>query len=321
VNICRVCQKPTSGPTFEIREMMFGLREKHQYFQCETCKSLQLSEIPADMNKYYDSSYYSYTKIELQRSLKHWLATRRDNYLISKHDLFGKFLARISPSTQFQYLEPIIGTLNSSSRFLDVGCGTGGRLLSLRDAGFSHLSGADPYISENIDYGNGVSIRKSTIHELETKHDVVMFHHSFEHLLDPLETLKKVNDLLDSRGWCVIRIPIIDCHAWKEFGVDWVQLDAPRHFVLHSVASMRLLAENTGFEMYQIIHDSNAFQFWGSIQWQKDIPHLDERSYAVNPHKSIFSKAEIAKFEERARALNAEQQGDQAIFVLRKKTD
>lgn len=56
-----------------------------------------------------------------------------------------------------------------------------------------------------------------------------MFHHSFEHIADPFETLCSVRRLLSS-GTCLIRIPIVDSWAWENYGVNWIQIDAPRHF-------------------------------------------------------------------------------------------
>jgi hypothetical protein len=70
----------------------------------------------------------------------------------------------------------------------------------------------------------------------------------------------------------------------------------------------------------ETVYDSFAFQYWGSEQYLKDIPLNDERSYAVNPYKSIFSEHKISEYAIRSKALNAEQQGDQAAFYFHKPT-
>ena len=67
-----------------------------------------------------------------------------------------------------------------------------------------------------------------------------MFHHSFEHLPDPIETLERVYRLMPSGGNCLIRIPLVSSEAWKKYGPHWVQLDAPRHFFLYSIESLKL---------------------------------------------------------------------------------
>jgi len=52
--------------------------------------------------------------------------------------------------------------LNKNSKILDIGCGAGNLLLELRELGFIHLVGIDPYIEKDIEYKNGVKILKRT---------------------------------------------------------------------------------------------------------------------------------------------------------------
>lgn len=100
--------------------------------------------------------------------------------------------------------------------------------------------------------------------------------------------------------------------------MHWVQLDAPRHYFLHSIESMRILSNKAGFELCEIIYDSTAFQFLGSEQYLKDIPLKDDRSYGINPHNSIFTDEDIISFTNRADELNCANEGDQATFYLRR---
>jgi hypothetical protein len=81
---------------------------------------------------------------------------------------------------------------------------------------------------------------------------------------------------------------------------------------------MRLLARTAGFEVTEVVYDSTAFQFWGSVQYQHEIPLWSERSYVVNPKRSLFTAAQIGAWEEQAAELNARGRGDQACFYLRK---
>ena len=300
--------------------MMYGFQDIHLYYQCSRCGCLQINEFPLNMRKYYDTTYYSYQPIpQKQKSkIKHFLINLRNQYALFKRGLVGKVLYSKYPTTQFEFLQPIQSRLSIDSRILDVGCGSGHLLQLLRALGFNQLLGVDPYIDNDIDYKNGLTIKKQTIHEVQGKYDVIMFHHSFEHVPDPIAVLNSSFALLTPDGYCVIRIPIVSSYAWKHYGVHWVQLDAPRHFFLHSIESMKIVAKKTGFKLFEIIHDSTAFQFWGSEQYKNNIPLKDERSYAINPQTSIFSEEDIFVFAKRADELNANKQGDQAIFYLRK---
>ena len=81
---------------------------------------------------------------------------------------------------------------------------------------------------------------------------------------------------------------------------------------------MRHLAKNAGLDLYQVRYDSYAFQFWGSEQYKKDIPLLSENSYAKGLDGSMFTASDISEFESRARELNEQEKGDQAVFYFRK---
>lgn len=107
-------------------------------------------------------------------------------------------------------------------------------------------------------------------------------------------------------------------YAWEKYGIKWVQVDAPRHFYLHSIKSMELLVNKTHLKIDDIIWDSTSFQFWGSEQYLKGIPLRSELSYAENKSKSIFSPYDLKLFEEKAKELNRNKCGDQAAFFISK---
>jgi 2-polyprenyl-3-methyl-5-hydroxy-6-metoxy-1,4-benzoquinol methylase len=286
------------------------------YFQCARCNCLQIEDFPLDVAKYYPDTYYSYQAPPSRNTLRKLLISLRDHYAIYSRGFIGKLLYAKYPYPSLRSISPL--PLRKGTHILDVGCGSGTLLYSLSALGFTNLLGVDQFISEDIEYDNRLRVQKKDVYNVEGKWDLVMFHHSFEHLPDPMKTLDAVSRLLNSNGHCVIRIPTVTSHAWKHYGVKWVQLDAPRHFYLHSVKSMKILADKTKFDMHTVIYDSTSFQFWGSEQYKNDIPLCDKRSYLLNPHNSIFSKRQIATFARRAEELNANNQGDQAIFYLRK---
>ena len=269
------------------------------------------------MSKYYRDEYHSFTPLRPHNRLRRFLSRVRDNYALSGRGFVGRLLARRFPphiplgSLSHLHLDP-------SARILDVGSGGGMLLSALGDLGFSNLVGIDPFLSGDIQYANGVKLYKKTIHQIEGEFDLIMFHHSFEHLADPLPALEMVYELLAPGADCIVRIPTVTSYAWKHYGTNWVQLDAPRHFFLHSQASMKILADEAGLELSEVAYDSSAFQFWASEQYALDIPLYDDRSYAVSPNVSYFTKEQIAAFEKRARELNHTNLGDQAAFYLKK---
>ena len=120
--------------------------------------------------------------------------------------------------------------LNDETRILDVGCGPGKLLYNLSISNLKHLLGVDPYIQKDILYDKKLKILKGYIFEIEGQWDLIMFHHSFEHMPNPEETIKYASKLLSKQGVCLIRIPIVSSFAWNYYRENWIQLDAPRHF-------------------------------------------------------------------------------------------
>jgi SAM-dependent methyltransferase len=332
---CRICTNSLNNATYRASEMMFGLGDVFEYFQCGACGCLQITEFPPDMARYYPPHYYSFQwPGALPRGrvsgslLKRVAKGLRDQYAVCGRGVAGRFLYRLFPN---EHLRDIIQRhlpdpprpqqyLRRRCRILDVGCGNGRLLLALHEVGFRRLLGIDAYLDADVEYPGGLTILKRTIHEISGLWDVVMFHHSFEHVADPIETLRSTARRLRPGGICVARIPVVSSHAWERYGVRWVQLDAPRHFFLHSVNSMRVSAEKAGLVVEKIVWDSTGFQFWGSEQYVRGIPLLSECSYFRGAERSVFSREQIEAFEEAARSLNAQGRGDQAAFYLRKPT-
>lgn len=317
---CRICDNTSRNSTYDVQEKLFGLSDVFTYFECASCGCLQIKEIPADMARYYPESYYSYNITPTKQngnSLKKLQTRLKDTYAVFNKGLIGKLLFAVSSKSVLRSLSRINLTLES--RIVDVGCGSGALLYSLKNIGFNNLLGADPFIGADFTYPNGLTIRTQTVADVEGEWDLVMFHHSFEHVADPLETLQSVAKLLADGGVCLLRFPTVSSYAWEHYRTNWVQLDAPRHFYLHSLDSIRLLAEKAGLHLEKVVYDSTLLQFYGSEQYEKGIPYLSEESFAINPKRSIFTAAQIRSFKKKAKALNRENRGDQVAVYLRKK--
>lgn len=198
-----------------------------------------------------------------------------------------------------------------------LAAGGGELLLKLNDIGFKKLLGIDPYLEDDIIYDDNLRILKKDLSQIDNlKFDLVMFHHVFEHLNNPHETFRILKRIVRKYGKVLIRIPVLDSYAWENYKTDWVQLDPPRHYFIHTTKSIRFLASTYGFKVYKIIYDSTSFQFWGSEQYKRQISLMSSKSYFVNHSKSIFSKNEIKQFEKLSEQLNKNQKGDMACFFL-----
>lgn len=314
---CKICGNSEGNESFLIREMMFGLKEEFVYIQCAQCDCLQIEEIPINMHTYYPDNYYSYAKPQNNDGfLKNMLIKQRDLYVIEKRrHIVGRIINKLKPASDF--IKTISETgINKQSKILDIGTGHGGRLLPLINAGFNVL-GIEPYLGTEKTEINGLTILKKNIYQMEGKWDLIMLNHVFEHLEDPAKILSKINDLLSPNGKCLIRIPIIPSYAWEKYQENWVQIDAPRHFFIHSLKSLGLLAKSSALEIEKIIYDSIPFQFLGSELNKRGVSSK-EGDFRLNSKNRSFSLKEISFFVNKTVEVNQSQNGDQAAFILRK---
>lgn len=316
---CEICENGEGNRTQVAREMMFGMGGAFRYLECAGCGCLQLLDVPRDLSRFYPANYYSFGDRAVGRdgALRRFLKRRRVSYCLRGRDPLGRLLsARYGTPGFIKWLK--VAKVGLDSEIIDVGCGTGRLLLEMAGEGFSNLRGIDPYIERDIIYPNGVRVLRKGLGEVDGEFDFAMLHHSFEHMAGPLSALKRLNALLRPGRFALIRVPVARSHAWKKYGVNWVQLDAPRHLFLHTENSMRILAGKAGFELRETVYDSTAFQFWGSEQYVRGIPLRDPRSHGENPGGSMFPKERIDEFERMAGDLNAKGEGDSASFYLRK---
>ncbi len=315
MNVCRICGNSDNNLLHNAREMMFGTKEEFDYIECVNCGCLQIKEIPNDPAQYYTKdNYYSYLHDEIGK-VKLYAKKLLASHILKKESFIG-FLLEKTFKTPFDRKWFELTDTNFASSILDIGCGSGVLLKNLQIAGFNNLTGADPYINKDILHGDGLIIYKKHIDELSGKYDLIMLHHSFEHFPEPLESLQNMEKILAPAGHILLRIPVFPSYAWTKYGTSWVQLDAPRHFYLHSLKSIQILARKVNMEIKHIFYDSTEFQFWGSEQYLRDIPLTSTKSYAVSKRKSIFSSKQIKKFRSQATELNQLHQGDSACIIL-----
>tara|TARA_R110002072_G_scaffold23437_6_gene81142 strand:+ start:12748 stop:13713 length:966 start_codon:yes stop_codon:yes gene_type:complete len=314
---CRICGSTFDDITYDVKEMYFGTRDVFEYRRCSACTCLQIGSIPADIGNYYPEHYYS-LHIKKQHRHGRMQSTLREmklNAALGGDKLMSAMLfflrkPRLPPWVDFLQL-------TSTHRILDVGCGAGKLLLKLDKKGFRCLEGVDPFIDAPIAYPCGVKIYKEQLWDIARDSDkfkcfdLVMMHHSLEHIPDQHRTFTAAADLLKAQGRLLVRVPLSSSWAWQHYREHWVQLDAPRHLYLHSASSLEQLAHQHGFTLDSVHFDSTAFQFTGSEKYLRDIALVDKTD------SDCFSTQQLSQFKQQAETLNREGNGDQACFVFK----
>ncbi len=274
MNKCRVCNKESEGMTIVAKEMMFDNAGEFKYFECPHCKCMQIAEIPENLQDFYSDKYYSYAK----------------------------------PTDTTTKGEP-----KDSKRILDVGCGAGAQLCAMAANGVKDPVGCDPFIDSDIVYENGVKIYKKSIHEMEGQFDIIMLNDSFEHMSDPHEVFDSLKRLLAPQGVVRMTLPVYPNIAFDMYRENWYQLDAPRHIILHSQQSLRLLAEQHGMRIARFVYDSNNSAILRSYFYKKGITF-----YKQDPNEifKYFTKTELVDINKKIALANQKGHGDHATVFF-----
>lgn len=297
---------------------MIGLRDQFPYFTCPDCGCVQIGEPLANLQRYYPKDYYSLApraKTVPSRALEAARLLRDATYRTHPP------LRLISRAIPNPVLEAIGKSFPKSSRILDVGCGYGRILMSLRRAGFTRLTGVDPYIDSSHQLRGSIKVVKGNLAEIpEDEWDLIIFNHSLEHIWEQNETFARVRELLAPNGAVLIRTPIAGTYAHRHYGPAWVQHDAPRHVVIHTHESLRRAASKAKLFVQSVTFDSTAFQFWGSELYARGLPLAPYLKLTIRRPGPLacFSLKQLASFKRAARRLNKAHDGDQAAFLLRR---
>ncbi len=141
-------------------------------------------------------------------------------------------------------------------RLLDVGCGSGARLLHFQKAGWE-VEG------QEIDPEAAESARKTAKARvfcvpLESarlaahSYDVIIMNHVIEHVHRPIDLLRECGRIVKPGGLIVAVTPNSESCGHNHFGKFWRGLEPPRHVFIYCPASIAHLADQSGFSHFDI---------------------------------------------------------------------
>ncbi len=239
---CVACGKLCLMPLIDVPGDPGPNRTMHRYVECPSCGTLAISEIPRDLGDYYRGDYYSF-RPAIRPGIRRLFARLRNRQALEGNGIVAKAVDRFLPNYRLASLRPICGGELCAGdpralSFADIGCGGGALLREMRELGYRKLTGIDPFMAEPA-AEPGFRLIAGTIFEVDDRFDVVMFHHSLEHMTDPVSILRRTRELLAPKGIAVVRVPLAGGFAWRTYGGEWSQLDAPRHLWLFSENGQR----------------------------------------------------------------------------------
>lgn len=146
-------------------------------------------------------------------------------------------------------------------RLLEIGVGSGSFLAHAKIHGYSPL-GCDlsPAICRRVEQNTGLSMHCGALESLSDEQffDFVVMNHLLEHVSDPVTLLKTVRAHLNPGGLLHLAVPNVA--SWEARLSGWNSYE-PYHLLYFTPRTLRLAAEEAGFEIKQIMtHES--FSGW-----------------------------------------------------------
>ncbi|MDB6081828.1 MAG: class SAM-dependent methyltransferase [Chlamydiia bacterium] len=323
MNCCYVCKNSVNNSQVFAKEMFLGTREIFPYVLCSSCHSLSIEKIPLNLEELY-AKYPGLKHPQRKSSILRNLLRR---YMILHSNYLTKKLSNALASFDDLRIKAIHNCqISLNSHILDVGCGSGWFIYELQELGFKNSIGIDPGLDKDIFFKNGTNLYKKTIFDVNQKFDFISFHHSFEHLENPVEVLKKAASLLKDEGTCLIRIPNIDSWAFRFFKENWSGIHPPYHLLLPSKKGMEILCKNSGFEIVDIRWEQLVESFLRSTCYSLGFASHDEFGTRTmlkdkplgNRTIPIFTKQEIAFWRAKTKKVLEDRLSDYVAYYLRK---
>lgn len=316
MKICSICHNEDNNEVIAAKEMLKGTRDEFDYIECSNCHCLQLLNPPEDMSNYYNNESYGSFEKQSASPIKSVMRRVRNKYAIrGKGGPLGKYLFERHPiPIDFcivgQYAQP-------QSNILDVGSGSGNYVSDLNDIGFRKAEGIDPFIEKDIQHSNGTRVRKLYVEEVLETYDVVLSHHSLEHVPDPLMTLKGIKNCMKDDGVLILTVPVAE-DLYRIFKENCYLIQAPQHFFLFSLLSIQLLAKKAGLKIDRTIREINTNYEWYkfSYLWKHNIT-LSEINGDIN---NFIPVQQLDSFKKSICEGEKAGLGDNVIFIMKKES-
>ena len=238
---CPVCGGNGSVHYEELRDRLYRVPGVWSLSRCESCDSLWLNPRPHDDEIH--KCYSEYLTHEGDEKTPH-----SDNAWLKVKDLFLAGRRREIESYDAMFL-----LAERQGRLLDVGCGNGSFLCSMRDRGWDVMGlEPDPKAVRIARERFGLDVVAGSLEKADlpsSSFDAITLSHVIEHVPDPSALLGRCFQLLKSGGRLAITTPNINSLGHHFFKHCWGALEPPRHLVIFCPRSLLLVTKNAGFHI------------------------------------------------------------------------
>jgi len=260
---CPLCGGETDH-AFRVGDRNRGIGDRSfEYRRCRSCGATFLTEVPADLGRYYPEDYYQLPVVsELDR-------------------------AADGEAPRLEMLRPFV----SSGPLVEVGAGFGVFSRAAHRAGFEVTAiEMDQRCCAYLEGVVGVtSIRSDaperTLPDLGPASVVVLWH-VLEHLPRPWDVLEQAGELLQQGGVLALALPNPDSLQFRLLAGRWAHVDAPRHLFLIPFATLEARMDRLGFDVRLVTTSDPAGRHWNAFGWEYAL-----RRHPASRRSTILTRA------------------------------
>jgi SAM-dependent methyltransferase len=153
-------------------------------------------------------------------------------------------------------------------RMLEIGCASGGFMHQMSERGWE-VEGIEPSSSAAARARElGFQVFNGSLEaapEPLAPYDLIVGWMVFEHLHEPVNSLKKLKQWSSIDGWLVISVPNAASWEFRCFQHAWYALQLPTHLFHFSPRTIRITLERGGWRVEKIFHQKNLSNFIASM--------------------------------------------------------
>jgi len=219
--------------------------QRFDYLRCQSCATIFLADVPADLGRYYPEDYYELPSLaELDRAA-------------------GGEASKLA----------MVRAFAAEGSLIDVGAAYGIFARAAQRAGFQVTAiEMDARCCEYLEAVVGVRAIRSDAPEQALAQAgparVVVLWHVLEHLPSPWEVLDRAAEQLQRGGVLALAMPNPDSLQFRLLGARWAHVDAPRHLFLIPFATLRARMDQLGFEVGHLTSSDPAGRHWNVFGWE-----------------------------------------------------
>jgi SAM-dependent methyltransferase len=242
---CALCRRPTIH-VFTAWDRNRGVdAERFSYRRCDTCGTVQLTDAPGDIGRYYPADYHG---VPSNQELRERSASER-----FKVDLLT---AHVRPG-----------------RLVEIGPSFGAFAYAAKEAGFD-VTGIEmdqrccDYLAETVGVRAISSAAPEEVLPTIPPSRVIAMWHVIEHLQQPFAVLERAAENLEPGGVLAIAAPNPASLQFRLLGARWAHLDAPRHRFLITVEALLDRARACGLEPIEVLTDDPFGRHCNRFGWE-----------------------------------------------------